>query len=130
MRTDRIGRLHARTLFALTVTLLLLTPAVRAVAGDERGSISGAVRDNAGNGVVGLSIRLVQRDGQGQSRKVKIIARATTDGQGRFRMEQVPPGGYHIEAGSKSVGWIFQEVEIEAGKELKLDDLRLAQAGR
>lgn len=128
MRTDRIGGYSARTL-ALTISLLLLIPAIPVAAADEKGSLSGTVRDNAGSAVAGLAIRLVQQDGQGQNRKVKIVGRATTDGQGRFRIEQVAPGRYRIEAGSKSVGWIFQELEIEAGKELKLDDLQLARVG-
>ena len=135
MRNFRIGGIPAPALFALTVSLslFLLTPSVRAAA-DEKGSVTGTVTDQAGKPVVGLALRLEQDQpidarGGGKPGSTKIVARVTTDQQGKFTMPNIPAGGYRLVAGSQNVGWIYLDVTVTAGKETNLGELKLAKTG-
>ena len=58
---------------------------------------------------------------------VKIVARVTTDKEGKFTIPNLEQGAYTLVGGSKSLGWIYYPVEVEAGKETKLGDITLTK---
>jgi hypothetical protein len=136
MRIDRVGPVPARTLLAITASLLLLAPSLRAAAADEKGSLSGTVRDDSNKPVAGLALRLEQDTpidakgkGGGKPGATKVIARATTDEKGNFSLPDLAPGTYRLVAGSRNVGWIYMDVTVTAGQETKLGELKLAKTG-
>ena len=136
MRNVRIRGFPARALLALSISLLLFTPASRAAADDDKGSIRGTVTDDAGKPVVGLALRLEQDQpidargkGGGKPGSTKILARVPTDRQGNFTMQSLPAGTYRLVGGSQNAGWIYVDVTVTAGKETKLGELKLAKTG-
>jgi len=58
---------------------------------------------------------------------VKIVARVTTDKEGKFTIPNLEQGAYTLVGGSKAIGWIYYPVEVEAGKETKLGDITLTK---
>src|SRR5439155_9123255 len=100
-------------------------------------SIAGSVVDTDGKAVAGLELRLervshitVRPPGGNLKHKIvqlqtrpatPAIATATTDAQGKFSMTQIAPCSYRLVGGSKSIGWIFQNITVEPGKESKLE---------
>ena len=64
---------------------------------------------------------------QADKDRVKIVGKATTDASGKFTMQNIPAGLYRLEAGNKNMGWIYQDVNIEADKTVELNDLKLAK---
>jgi len=102
------------------------------------GSIRGIVFDSEGKPASNFALRLekpahisVKPPGGNLKHKAVVpvqtnpsvapMATATTDAEGRFAMSDIPPGAYRIVGGSNSVGWVFQNVTVEAGKEVKLE---------
>ncbi len=115
-------------------------------AADEKGSVSGRVVGMDDKPVVGLALRLERfmpmGAGGGKGGKstgsdsgerglnqspFKIIGRATTDKDGKFLMSNVEVGGGTIIGGNNKMGWVYYDVSIEANKELKLGDIKLAK---
>ncbi|HEY7089247.1 MAG TPA: carboxypeptidase-like regulatory domain-containing protein [Tepidisphaeraceae bacterium] len=112
------------------------------------GKISGGVIDSSGKPVVGLAMKIFRSNprsfgnGQGSGKKKSTvgqpaatelqtgspIATVMTDAQGKFVFNSVPEGIYLLVAGSQSVGWIYQDVNVKANEEAKVGDLKLAKA--
>jgi hypothetical protein len=100
---------------------------------DERpGSLSGVVRHEDGRPAVDVRLALVpkgryrlylDRDGRVRSRgdPSSPALRTTTDAEGRFRFERVPPDLYWFQGGSKSVGWIYEQVHIVPSEEERIN---------
>ncbi|HEY0702470.1 MAG TPA: TonB-dependent receptor [Candidatus Acidoferrales bacterium] len=80
-----------RCLPLLIVLGALLFPFQFARAQNPRGTLRGTVEDASGARVPGASIA-VQSDSSGLTRAI------TSDDRGEFRVEDLPPGGYHIVA--------------------------------
>jgi hypothetical protein len=69
-----------------------------------------------------------QRDLQGKPNpNVKTVGRATTDQNGNFLFSNIDEGTFRLVAGSKSQGWIYQDVEVKANEETKLGDMKLVK---
>ena len=67
----------------------------------------------------------VQDDDQG----MKVVARAVTDAEGKFKMPRVEPGKYTLDAGNlQTVGRKMMGVTVTAGKETDLGQLTLSQS--
>lgn len=68
-----------------------------------------------------------QLQGGERQGNVKVIARVTTDKEGKFTIPNLEQGAYTLVGGSRSLGWIYYPVEVEAGKETKLGDITLTK---
>ena len=151
MSKSPVGRIIASLVVVAALTLLAQVGS--AALQDGKGTISGTVQTHDGKPAVGLNLKLVQdipidmrRPGGGKGKgrstglddggatglqsgkpRTKTIAQATTDAQGKFTMNNVPAGTYRLEAGNKNMGWIYQDVTVEANKTTELNDLKLAK---
>ena len=92
--------------------LLLLAAAV----GAQPGTLAGTVRDAAGAPLPGASVYL-----SGTTRG------ASSDADGRYRLEAVPPGAYRLVGSLVGYAADVHEVRLAAGEE-RIVDLRLAEA--
>ena len=150
MNKSPFGRIVASL---VVVAALALIAQVSSAALDEgKGTLSGTVQTHDGKPCVGLTLKLVQdipidmrRPGGGKGKstgfdgsgatdlqgapkqRIKQVGQATTDAQGKFTMQNIPAGSYRLEAGNKNMGWIYQDVTIEASKTTELNDLKLAK---
>jgi hypothetical protein len=107
-----LGRL---LLAALSLSLFAL-PLARAQAAAAGGSITGSVTDPRGAVVVGATVTVYSQAG-GQP-----VANVKTDAQGRYKIENLPPGPYDVvvEAGGFKASRLEKQV-VEDGKAVKLD---------
>jgi hypothetical protein len=149
---ERQKRMSEHTLRRSLMGSLALVLVVLAGAGwalQEKGSVSGQVLNADGKPLVGLNLRLERTDpathegpggrsvigGQsgaselqspgGQQKGIKIVGRATTDREGKFLIKDITPGMATLVGGGRNIGWIYYEVEIIAGQEQKLGEIKL-----
>jgi len=88
---------------ALSLGVLIVCPAARAQT--LTGSVSGRVTTQSGTAVLpGAMVRLVAEGGQ-------VVASVTTDAEGRYLLEAVPPGRYRLMVEAPG----FQEVVAREG---------------
>jgi hypothetical protein len=88
------------------------------------GSVSVRVKNADGEPAVELKLKVVQdlpigAGGPGGPRE-KVFAEPTTDKDGAFRVADLKPGSYRIQAGNRDIGWIYQDVEIEPEREIQV----------
>lgn len=99
--------------------MLVLCTALFAFGQEQTGSIEGVVKDPVGAVVpsVSVTIKDAGASGAGFSRTV------TTDGQGFFRVLQIPPGAYTVTTASTSgfSGSTVQNVRVVLGRATQLD---------
>jgi hypothetical protein len=131
--TVNFSAMRYRSLAAILAMILLCV-----AAAEQDGSISGIVTDSDGKPVPNLALRLekpsrISIKPPGGNVKHKLIeplqtkptappiATATTDAEGKFSMTGIPAGSYRLVGGSNSIGWVFQGITVDAGKETKLD---------
>ncbi|HEV8579418.1 MAG TPA: TonB-dependent receptor [Thermoanaerobaculia bacterium] len=88
-------------LLALAMGLGTYSPALAQPAG---GSITGKVTTPGGQPVADAQVRLVE-----------LNRRATVDGEGSFRFDNVPAGSYLLEASSSRLGNATRRVRLAAG---------------
>lgn len=139
----------------LATTALLFTWSTVRAAQDAaaKGKIAGVVMKE-GKAVAGVEVRLMkppggaQRPPQGPQQQAQTpgenpppggpggnrpapIATATTDADGKFVIENVAPGDYGINAGSREAGMGRARVHVEAGKtaEVKIELRNRPQGG-
>jgi hypothetical protein len=125
-------------------------PPLPTTAPSPNGSVRGQIMAPDGRAAAGLSLRLIDwgpvaggcgpgaearwRDVDPPDRDLKpwnkVIARITTDHHGYFLAHDVPPGYYTLKAGSDEVGWIYEEIEVEAGEETDLGARRMVKLDR
>lgn len=86
------------------VLLALLAAAVPAVARSTSGSVAGRVSDRQGRAVAGARVTLAA-----------IAAETATGADGRFALEDLPPGVYRLQAGAAGFTVDSREVTVEAG---------------
>jgi hypothetical protein len=135
---------------APALALGLLVPAIGMVvraadapAGDK-GKVVGTVKGEDGKAVVGANVVLLPPrehhktgdadkpkeekpkdqaagDKPGHGNKPEPIARGTTDGDGKFALNDVPPGTYELVARLKGTGMAREEVKVDAGQTVTCD---------
>ena len=85
---------------ALLLSLLLFVQGTPQAPADA-GTITGVVRTSSGAPAAGVRVTAVARPSSpaGSAAEVATSSLAQTDGQGRYRLENIPPGSYVIAAG-------------------------------
>jgi hypothetical protein len=98
----------------------------------DEGWIAGTVLDPDGAIKPDLEIRAERMDpigaagGGGPTSRRPGIVRTTTNETGSFTLRNLDPGRvYTVVGGSNEVGWVYEEVTPEAGKVLKLGQLKM-----
>jgi hypothetical protein len=83
---------------AFLICALLGLPAFAQIG---RGVVTGQIRTPAGGPAAGLRVAAVEASDSGRSARTEVLMAsiAETDSEGRFRLEDIPPGRYHIVAG-------------------------------
>ena len=87
------------------VWALLVVPAIGspATAQDFRGSIAGTISDEEGEPVAGVSVQAMSKVfNQGKS-ALQARGSAKTDDRGNYRLYDLPPGRYYVQAGGKNI---------------------------
>lgn len=102
----------------------------------EKGGVTGNVIALDGKPAAGFNVKLVKdvplqmgRPGSGRGAGsgggTKTIAQTKTDANGRFTFNGVEVGDYRIEGGNRNVGWLYEDVNIEANKTAEKKDIKL-----
>jgi protocatechuate 3,4-dioxygenase beta subunit len=112
---------------SIALIALVFTCALCSAAQEKTGSISGSVTDQDGKPIAGLVLKLEQDVKDARPPKTRIVARVTTDSQGKFIFDNLAPGNYRIGGGSKSNGWIYYDVVVKADEEIKVGELKLVR---
>jgi hypothetical protein len=100
--------------FALAL-VLLLTPLASAFAYAAGGEVSGTVTDPKGAVVVGATVTVVDAAGA-------TVATGTTDGQGKYKLPNVPAGSYAVVVRAGGFREARQEsLKVENGKSASAD---------
>jgi hypothetical protein len=133
---------------APALALGLLVPAIGMVVraadapGGDKGKVVGTVKGEDGKAVVGANVVLLpprgehhksgdadkpkdqaagDKPGHGGGNKPEPIAKGTTDGDGKFALNDVPPGNYDLVARLKGTGMAREEVKVDAGQTVTCD---------
>jgi len=93
---------------ALLVTLLAIMPGLVAAKGRPFGSITGVVRDEVGNPIIGAVIKLI--DPNAIHQPAKIIR---TDMEGKFVARKIAPGPYRLRAEARGFISMAQPIEVK-----------------
>lgn len=87
------------------------------------GTIKGLVKYSDGSVAGGVKVELfnlkdvtVERRAERPTKPPKPVAKATTDADGNYTLEKVPPGQYRLNVGDVLKGMAFVDVSVEAGK--------------
>jgi streptogramin lyase len=111
MTLGRCGRILVLGIAAVGVTLTI--PPARAA--DERGSLQGAVLDQAGKPVAGAFVRL-------QNAKRRLTFLVVSQDGGRFTANDLPPGQYTVQGiGGGFESTLSAPVTVPAGQSANLD---------
>jgi len=99
----------------------------------NRAWVSGTILSTDGKPAVGVVVRVEKQEpmgmgggGGGKDTGPKEY-RATTDENGRFLIKEMYINPYLIVAGNNDVGWIYQELTVTAGQEVKLGTVKLTK---
>ena len=119
-----------------------------------KGSVSGTIQTDDGKPAASLNVQLKRTvpiampDAPGGRRKgrtsgwdsgasglqsgdkqggEKTIGRATTDANGKFKIDNIEAGAANLVAGSKALGWLYYPVVIEANKNVDIGEIKLAK---
>ena len=110
----RIGQITVVLLIALLVGGTLHAPAA---AGDDRGYISGFVKDSRGTPLGGVLVTVLQGTFNPQ-----VVQRVTTDGFGQFEIKNLLPGTYALSVSLATyLPMLKSGVEVVAGKMERLN---------
>jgi hypothetical protein len=150
--SNRILR-HIGLSIAVVALLALSGEWLHAQAPQGKGSVSGTILTEDGKPAASLSVQLKRTipialpDAPGGRRKgrtsgwdsgatglqgdkqggEKTIGRATTDANGKFKIENIDSGAANLVAGSKSMGWLYYPVVIEPNKNVDIGEIKLAK---
>ncbi len=97
-----------RRVLQIVVIALALVPTV-ALAQTSTGIVAGVVRDSSGGAVPGVSVRIVN---QTTNAAVDVIS----DAQGAYRVENLTPGQYRVEASIDGFETAISQVAVVAGQ--------------
>jgi hypothetical protein len=123
---------------AILLSLLLVLQGIP-IQAQQSGTVSGVLKDQAGKPLVGVRMAAVAKpDVPGDMLNSAAMASiAQTDEEGRYTLENVPPGRYYIAAGRVDLQTYFpgtsqitsaREVAVAAGAKIAGIDFALAQA--
>jgi hypothetical protein len=107
-----IGKLR---IIVVTFLLLLLVPFYASALVEEKSSIVGTFKEEAGVSVEGIAVRLL--DGF----SLNEVARTITDRNGRFVLPNLIPGLYLISIDAASMKGAFKRIQVEAGTPTIID---------
>jgi hypothetical protein len=99
----------------------------------NRAWVSGTILGTDGKPAVGVLIRVEKQEpmgmggGPGGKDTGPKEYRATTDDNGNFLIKEMFINPYIIIAGNNDVGWIYQELPVNAGQETKLGAVKLTK---
>src|SRR5262245_45902635 len=95
--------------FILSLVLFQGTPA------SQVGAVTGVIRNGAGQPAAGVRVSaMVKPDNAAE--ETSSVSLAQTDEQGRYRLEDIPPGSYYIAAGSADLPTYYPgTVEVAKG---------------
>lgn len=111
-RSHPSARAVAALLFL--ITLLPFTLAASAQT-SGRASLSGAVRDDTGSPIPGVTVTATRSSAEGASPAV-----AVSDMEGRFRIEDLVPGAYAAEATLEGFQPVKTEVKLGTGQKIEV----------
>ena len=131
----------------LTLLALCAFDSRQAVAQDQggTGNITGIVTDPNDKPLVGFSVKLYEQvamgaDNSGKQRKKsidqtpapsqlaeKLLTTVVTDANGKFTISNAKTGAYLLKGGSKSQGFLYQEVIISKGQTNDLGRVKLVK---
>ena len=94
----------------LSAMLAMLLPGLPAVAQERKGSVTGTVKDEAGGALTSALVEL-----QPLGRKV------ASDGQGQFRITDVPAGEYRLTVSYVGFSSFTSTVKVDAGQSVNVD---------
>jgi hypothetical protein len=129
---------------ALGLLVPVISKVVRAAdapAADAKGKVIGTVKGDDGKPAAGVNVSLLppgssdHHKGGGDADKPKAqaagdkpkgnhpepIAKTKTDGDGKYTLNDVPPGTYELHAGLKGAGMAHEEVKVDAGQTVTCD---------
>ena len=110
----RIGHTTVVLLIALLAGGILHA---QAAAQDDRGYISGFVKDSRGTPLGGVLVTVLQG-----TFNPRVVQRVTTDGSGRFEIKELLPGSYALSVSLASyLPMLKSGVEVVAGKMERLN---------
>ncbi len=104
-----------------------------AAPSSNEGWVSGSVLDLDGKPVPNFPLKAERNDpvgmgGGGPRNPRPKIVNTTTDDKGNFIFRDLDPGKlYAIVGGNKDIGWAYEEVEIQPGKEIKLAPTKMVK---
>jgi outer membrane cobalamin receptor len=112
--TDSVGHdlQLGGTMRLVVVTLILLTATLPAASQDAPAQIIGTVRDALGTPLEGVTVALA-RDAVNRT--------ATTDQDGRYRIDGIPPNRYQVSARGERLGELTRDVVVTAGAIVEVD---------
>ena len=134
----------------IAATLSVCSTPTQAEDAKGVGAVTGTIVDAKDQPIVGLTVRLVATtpmtsdrgpvggkgsrshdpfDQEPNQLADRIVARATTDAQGKFTMTGIPVGPYLLRGGTKSIGIIYEDVIVEADKTKDVGTLKLVKIG-
>jgi hypothetical protein len=130
----------------LTLLALCAFDSRQAVAQDQggTGNITGIVTDPNDKPMVGFSVKLYEQiamgaDNSGKRKKSidqppapnqlaeKLLTTVVTDANGKFTISNAKTGAYLLKGGSKSQGFLYQEVIISKGQTNDLGRVKLVK---
>ena len=94
----------------LSAMLAMLLPALPALAQERKGNVTGTVKDEAGGALTSALVEL-----QPLGRKV------ASDGQGQFRMTDVPAGEYTLTVSYVGFSSFTSAVKVDAGQSVNVE---------
>jgi hypothetical protein len=99
---------------------------------EELGGVTGTIHDLDGKPLQGFTVKTQKfnpgwRSWRREKKNPELIATAITDADGRFAVQGIQPDGYTLVGGNNTIGWLYQEIDVKAGKTLDVGVIRLVR---
>jgi hypothetical protein len=127
------GLICAAVALAQSTTAPTTQPDKPAKPKKDEGWVSGIVLSVEGKPMVAMEVRAERTEpmsmggGGPRNRRPKEV-KTTTDDFGAFLfMDLEPNKEYILVGGSNEIGWVYQPVNIEAGKEVQLGEIKMVK---